>query len=132
MDPSLLRFLVDVRGAEASAKQLRDDLITLLIAGHETTGSMLTWATWLLAQVHTRTHAHMHTHAHKHTYTHTHIVVCVCVCVCVRVYMCIYLCMYVCMYVYTHIHTYISTYILFTGSMLTWATCLLAQVCVRV
>lgn len=50
-DPSLLRFLVDVRGAEASAKQLRDDLITLLIAGHETTGSMLTWATWLLAQV---------------------------------------------------------------------------------
>jgi len=36
--------------AEASAKQLRDDLITLLIAGHETTGSMLTWATWLLAQ----------------------------------------------------------------------------------
>ena len=50
MDPSLLRFLVDVRGAEASAKQLRDDLITLLIAGHETTGSMLTWATWLLAQ----------------------------------------------------------------------------------
>ena len=49
MDPSLLRFLVDVRGAEASAKQLRDDLITLLIAGHETTGSMLTWATWLLS-----------------------------------------------------------------------------------
>lgn len=48
-DPSLLRFLVDVRGADASAKQLRDDLITLLIAGHETTGSMLTWATWLLA-----------------------------------------------------------------------------------
>ena len=42
---------MDVRGAEASAKQLRDDLITLLIAGHETTGSMLTWATWLLAQV---------------------------------------------------------------------------------
>ena len=49
-DPSLLRFLVDCRGADASAKQLRDDLITLLIAGHETTGSMLTWATWLLAQ----------------------------------------------------------------------------------
>jgi len=49
-DPSLLRFLVDCRGADATAKQLRDDLITLLIAGHETTGSMLTWATWLLAQ----------------------------------------------------------------------------------
>jgi len=49
-DPSLLRFLVDMRGADATQKQLRDDLITLLIAGHETTGSMLTWATWLLAQ----------------------------------------------------------------------------------
>mmetsp|Transcript_491 Transcript_491/g.1145 ORF Transcript_491/g.1145 Transcript_491/m.1145 type:complete len:647 (+) Transcript_491:75-2015(+) len=49
-DPSLLRFLVDLRGADATQKQLRDDLITLLIAGHETTGSMLTWATWLLAQ----------------------------------------------------------------------------------
>jgi cytochrome P450 family 97 subfamily B polypeptide 3 len=49
-DPSLLRFLVDCRGADATAKQLRDDLITLLIAGHETTGSMLTWATWLLSQ----------------------------------------------------------------------------------
>jgi hypothetical protein len=49
-DPSLLRFLVDVRGADATQKQLRDDLITLLIAGHETTGSMLTWATWLLSQ----------------------------------------------------------------------------------
>ena len=49
-DPSLLRFLVDLRGADATQKQLRDDLITLLIAGHETTGSLLTWATWLLAQ----------------------------------------------------------------------------------
>jgi len=49
-DPSLLRFLVDVRGGDATQKQLRDDLITLLIAGHETTGSMLTWATWLLSQ----------------------------------------------------------------------------------
>ncbi len=44
------RFLVDVRGGDATQKQLRDDLITLLIAGYETTGSMLTWATWLLAQ----------------------------------------------------------------------------------
>ncbi len=47
---STCRFLVDVRGGDATQKQLRDDLITLLIAGHETTGSMLTWATWLLAQ----------------------------------------------------------------------------------
>lgn len=45
-----LFFFFLCEGAEASAKQLRDDLITLLIAGHETTGSMLTWATWLLAQ----------------------------------------------------------------------------------
>ena len=34
---------MDVRGADVTQKQLRDDLITLLIAGHETTGSMLTY-----------------------------------------------------------------------------------------
>jgi cytochrome P450 family 97 subfamily B polypeptide 3 len=32
-DPSLLRFLVDVRGADPDDKQLRDDLMTMLIAG---------------------------------------------------------------------------------------------------
>ena len=35
-DPSMLRFLVDMRGADIDNKQLRDDLMTMLIAGHET------------------------------------------------------------------------------------------------
>lgn len=43
-DPSLLRFLVDMRGADIDNKQLRDDLMTMLIAGHETTAAVLTWA----------------------------------------------------------------------------------------
>lgn len=34
-DPSMLRFLVDMRGADIDNKQLRDDLMTMLIAGHE-------------------------------------------------------------------------------------------------
>jgi len=42
-DPSLLRFLVDLRGGDCDDIQLRDDLMTLLVAGHETTGSLLTW-----------------------------------------------------------------------------------------
>ncbi len=41
-DPSLLRFLVDMRGEDAEDKQLRDDLMTMLIAGHETTAAVLT------------------------------------------------------------------------------------------
>ncbi|KAK4373132.1 hypothetical protein RND71_008516 [Anisodus tanguticus] len=44
-DASLLRFLVDV-----DDRQLRDDLMTMLIAGHETTAAVLTWAVFLLAQ----------------------------------------------------------------------------------
>ena len=36
-DPSLLRFLVDMRGEDLTNKVLRDDLMTMLIAGHETT-----------------------------------------------------------------------------------------------
>lgn len=47
---SLLRFLVDMRGEATSGKQLRDDMITMLIAGHETTASGLTWALFELAQ----------------------------------------------------------------------------------
>ena len=49
-DASLLRFLVDLRGEDTSATQLRDDLMTLLVAGHETTASVLTWATFALSQ----------------------------------------------------------------------------------
>ena len=47
-DPSMLRFLIDLRGEEVDNKQMRDDLITLLIAGHETTAAVLTWATYAL------------------------------------------------------------------------------------
>jgi len=49
-NPSLLRFLVDMKGEATSGKQLRDDMITMLIAGHETTASGLTWALFELAQ----------------------------------------------------------------------------------
>jgi len=48
-DPSLLRFLVDLRGEETTNKQLRDDLMTMLVAGHETTAAVLTWSAYLLA-----------------------------------------------------------------------------------
>lgn len=49
-NPSLLRFLVDMRGEDTTNVQLRDDLITMLIAGHETTASALTWAVFELVQ----------------------------------------------------------------------------------
>eukprot|EP01024_Parvocaulis_polyphysoides_P020293 TRINITY_DN19432_c0_g1_i2.p1 TRINITY_DN19432_c0_g1~~TRINITY_DN19432_c0_g1_i2.p1 ORF type:complete len:613 (+),score=102.56 TRINITY_DN19432_c0_g1_i2:96-1934(+) len=49
-DPSLLRFLVDLRGEDATDKQLRDDLMTMLIAGHETTAAVLTWALYLISK----------------------------------------------------------------------------------
>mmetsp|Transcript_49319 Transcript_49319/g.96462 ORF Transcript_49319/g.96462 Transcript_49319/m.96462 type:complete len:751 (-) Transcript_49319:123-2375(-) len=48
-DPSLLRFLVDMRGEDLSSKQLRDDLMTMLIAGHETTAAVLTWTLFELS-----------------------------------------------------------------------------------
>jgi cytochrome P450 len=37
------------RGDEISSKQLRDDLMTMLVAGHETTAAVLTWTMHLLA-----------------------------------------------------------------------------------
>ena len=46
-DPSILHFLI-ASGEEITSKQLRDDLMTLLIAGHETTAAVLTWTFHLL------------------------------------------------------------------------------------
>ncbi|KAF8042715.1 hypothetical protein BT93_A1139 [Corymbia citriodora subsp. variegata] len=49
-DPSILRFLLASR-EEVSSLQLRDDLLSMLVAGHETTGSVLTWTLYLLSKV---------------------------------------------------------------------------------
>jgi len=49
-DPSMLRFLIDLKGEQVDNKQMRDDLITLLIAGHETTAAVLTWLVYALSQ----------------------------------------------------------------------------------
>ena len=51
----LLGMLMDARdeesgGAELTEQQIRDEIITLLIAGHETVASALTWSWYLLAQ----------------------------------------------------------------------------------
>ena len=48
-DPSILRFLIQARD-EVSSTQLRDDLLSMLVAGHETTASVLTWTIYLLLQ----------------------------------------------------------------------------------
>nr|AQH32490.1 carotene epsilon-monooxygenase [Ipomoea batatas] len=48
-DPSVLRFLLASR-EEVSSEQLRDDLLSMLVAGHETTGSVLTWTSYLLSK----------------------------------------------------------------------------------
>lgn len=48
-DPSILRFLLASR-EQVSSSQLRDDLLSMLVAGHETTGSVLTWTTYLLSK----------------------------------------------------------------------------------
>lgn len=49
-NPSLLRFLVDMRGEDTTSRQLRDDLMTMLVAGHETTAAVLTWSLFELCQ----------------------------------------------------------------------------------
>lgn len=36
---------------QVSSEQLRDDLLSMLVAGHETTGSVLTWTLYLLSKV---------------------------------------------------------------------------------
>src|SRR5215471_5250375 len=49
----LLSTLLEVQdedGTRMSDRQLRDEVITLFLAGHETTASTLSWTWWLLAQ----------------------------------------------------------------------------------
>ncbi|GAV77627.1 p450 domain-containing protein, partial [Cephalotus follicularis] len=48
-DPSILHFLL-ASGDDVSSKQLRDDLMTMLIAGHETAAAVLTWTFYLLSK----------------------------------------------------------------------------------
>jgi carotene epsilon-monooxygenase len=48
-DPSMLRFLIASK-EEVKSSQLRDDLLSMLVAGHETTASVLTWTLYLLTQ----------------------------------------------------------------------------------
>jgi len=47
---SMLLHVQDEDGSRMTDKQLRDETITLFLAGHETTASSLSWAWWLLAQ----------------------------------------------------------------------------------
>lgn len=51
---NLMSLLIDARDAETgqpmSRQQLRDEMLTFLIAGNETTAKLLTWAFYLLSQ----------------------------------------------------------------------------------
>ncbi|MBD2292941.1 cytochrome P450 [Anabaena sphaerica FACHB-251] len=47
---SMLLHIQDEDGTSMSDKQIRDELITLLIAGHETTALALSWTWYLLSQ----------------------------------------------------------------------------------
>lgn len=47
---SLMQYLVMTKNEDITARQLRDDLMTLLIAGHETTAALLTWTLHELAK----------------------------------------------------------------------------------
>jgi cytochrome P450 len=57
---SMLLHAQDTEGSGAMTdRQLRDEVITLFLAGHETTANALTWTWWLLAQ-HPEVEAHLH------------------------------------------------------------------------
>lgn len=47
---SMLLNVQDEDGSRMTDKQLRDETITLFLAGHETTAASLSWTWWLLAQ----------------------------------------------------------------------------------
>ena len=48
--PQLAPLPCGHEGADPTDKQLRDDLMTMLIAGHETTAAVLTWTLFALVQ----------------------------------------------------------------------------------
>lgn len=56
---SLLDFLVTMRGEDVSTNQLRDDLMTMLVAGHETTAALLTWTIYELFHPSGRSRRHL-------------------------------------------------------------------------
>jgi cytochrome P450 len=59
---SMLLAAQDEDGSRMTDKQLRDEAITLFLAGHETTANTLSWTWWLLAQnpaVEARLHAEL-------------------------------------------------------------------------
>ena len=59
---SMLLHAQDEDGSRMTDRQLRDETITLFLAGHETTASTLSWTWWLLAQnpvVEARLHAEL-------------------------------------------------------------------------
>ncbi len=47
---SMLLLAQDDDGNRMTSKQLRDEAVTLVLAGHETTANALTWTWWLLSQ----------------------------------------------------------------------------------
>jgi cytochrome P450 len=58
----LLQILLDARdehGAPMSRRQLKDEVMTLFLAGHETTASALSW-TWYLLGTHPEVEAELH------------------------------------------------------------------------
>jgi cytochrome P450 len=56
---SLLMGAMDEDGSQMTAKQLRDETMTLFLAGHETTAQMLAW-TWYLLGENPSTEARLH------------------------------------------------------------------------
>ena len=60
---SMLLAVQDEDGSRMNDRQLRDETITLFLAGHETTANALSWTWWLLAQnprVESRFHEELH------------------------------------------------------------------------
>jgi cytochrome P450 len=56
---SMLVHAQDEDGSRMTTQQLRDEALTLFLAGHETTASTLSWTWWLLAQ-HPRVEEKLH------------------------------------------------------------------------